>query len=262
MRTITRAKIRQLFQLFLLLSVATLCVFAVALSPLLFPLLEGANGADWSNLSNIGQAYGGVSALIATVGVFGIAASLLGQVREARRSGIRDERQLHSEILLFAIEHPEYGQCWGGYTVENDGKATSYRAFCNLVFLNYYSMYLSGQYDLDGVRRNIAHFFKGELGREYWKYSRGSWATSKEKGRRRRVFLEMVEEEFRLAEAAGPSIPWDRFGVEKPQNPEISRGDQIGMPPIHIGLGLALGALGGLALGAAGGWLIRHRELQ
>src|SRR5690348_16775060 len=124
MRTAKRAQRWQLVQLLIVASGATACVFAVVFSPLLLPLLDGADGVDWTRLSNIGQAYGGVSALIATVGVFGIAASLLGQVRESRRAGIRDERQLHSGILLFAIEHPEYCQCWGGYTVEDNGKAT------------------------------------------------------------------------------------------------------------------------------------------
>ncbi len=81
---------------------AAICVLAVIVSPFLFPLLDRVEAVDWSKLSNIGQAYGGISALIATVGVFGVAASLLGQVREARRAGIRDERQLHAGLLLFS----------------------------------------------------------------------------------------------------------------------------------------------------------------
>ncbi|WP_410672893.1 DUF6082 family protein [Amycolatopsis sp. cmx-4-68] len=224
---------------------------------MLFPLVDHVEGLDWSKLSDIGQAYGGVSALISTVGLFGIAASLLGQVRESRRSGIRDERQLHSEILLFAIEHPEYLQCWGTPPVRGGAKATSYRSFCNLVFLNYYSMYLSGQYDLDGIRRNIRHFFGGELGREYWRSAQPSWSGSKNKGRSRRKFLTVVEEEFLRAEAAGPPTPWVRSGVEEPasrereiRNPDTTSG---GWPTLAL-------TLSGLAVGMAGGWLVRRRE--
>ncbi|SFW79249.1 DUF6082 family protein [Amycolatopsis australiensis] len=253
MRTSLRIRTRRLALVAAVSAAGAACVLLVFLSPLSFPLLDRIDGADWAHLSDIGQAYGGVSALIATIGVFGVAASLLGQVRESRRAGIRDERQLHSAILLFAVEHPEYLQCWGGYSVENNGKATSYRAFCNLVFLNYYSMYLSGQYDLDGVRRNIAHFFEGELGREYWKHSHESWMSGKDKGRRRRAFLNVVEQQFRRAEAGGPPTPWDRSGVEVGGPPPAGPDDAVATSRVGFGL-----ALGGVAVGAAGGWLVRR----
>ncbi|WP_410590539.1 DUF6082 family protein [Amycolatopsis sp. lyj-23] len=69
-------------------------------------------------------------------------------------------------------------------------------------------MFLSGQYSLQGVRRNIARFFEGELEREYWAYSRDSWLSGQGGGRRRQSFLSAVEEEFHSARKAGPPADW------------------------------------------------------
>ncbi|MQA26846.1 MAG: hypothetical protein GEU94_15610 [Micromonosporaceae bacterium] len=58
---------------------ATVAAIMVLLSPLALPLLGDDGGTDWSLLSNIGQTYGAVSALLAALALGGVVGSLVLQ---------------------------------------------------------------------------------------------------------------------------------------------------------------------------------------
>ncbi len=65
----------------------------VILSPFALRVLATSFGLNWSNLSNIGQTYGAVSALITALALGGVVVSLLYQARDvgtARSHAIRN----------------------------------------------------------------------------------------------------------------------------------------------------------------------------
>lgn len=71
----------------------------VVASPWALRALGGSN-LDWSRLSNIGQTYGAVSAIIAAVALLGVVSSLIVQSREAKIARISAQRAHHVELSM------------------------------------------------------------------------------------------------------------------------------------------------------------------
>ncbi len=65
---------------------------------------------SWPELSNIGQTYGAVSALLAALALVGVATSVLTQNHELRHSSWESGRARHLEITRMALDDPRYRQ--------------------------------------------------------------------------------------------------------------------------------------------------------
>jgi len=83
-----------------------LVVAAVLMSPLLMVHLS-SKGLPWQQLADIGQAYGGASALLSAAALCGVVASLLFQRRQVRQELAEMDRQQHIELMRIALEHPD-----------------------------------------------------------------------------------------------------------------------------------------------------------
>src|SRR5215475_7458026 len=84
--------------------------FAAALvvivaSPLFFGFLARRT-SRWADLANVGQAYGGIAALLSGLAVAGVTISLLLQWRQAHSDRILAVRQRHFELVKLSIEEP------------------------------------------------------------------------------------------------------------------------------------------------------------
>jgi hypothetical protein len=62
---------------------------------------------NWEELSNIGQAYGGVSAIVSGLALCGIVASLLLQRQQIRLTRTITARERHFELLKLGLADPE-----------------------------------------------------------------------------------------------------------------------------------------------------------
>jgi Family of unknown function (DUF6082) len=78
----------------------------VLVSPLLMALLP-TSALPWDRLANIGDAYGGVSAVLSGLALCGVGASLIFQQRQVQQELADIDRQQHMELLKLAIDNPE-----------------------------------------------------------------------------------------------------------------------------------------------------------
>src|SRR4051794_23078917 len=62
---------------------------------------------DRGRLSDVGQAYGGVSAVLSALAFCAIAASLLLQFQQTRSASIAAARERHFELVRLAIDDPD-----------------------------------------------------------------------------------------------------------------------------------------------------------
>jgi uncharacterized protein DUF6082 len=85
-------------------------VAAVLLSPLMMIRLS-ESGLPWNRLADVGQAYGGASALLSAAALCGVGASLLFQRRQMRQELADIDRQQHRELLRLAIDTPSSSRC-------------------------------------------------------------------------------------------------------------------------------------------------------
>ena len=92
----------------------------VLASPLALPVLDDVGDRDWRRLSEIGQTYGAVSAVLSALALGGVAGSLALQRQPAeldRRSAKLDRelafRSVHTELLMFGIQNPDLLEMFG-----------------------------------------------------------------------------------------------------------------------------------------------------
>ncbi|WP_033339982.1 DUF6082 family protein [Catenuloplanes japonicus] len=181
------------------IALAAAVATVILLSPVAVGLISRGS-QDWSQLSEIGQAYGGVSALLSAVALAAVVLLQRGQVRHERAWLLRER---HLTVVKMALDDPFYAQCWGP-RMAPDGVDERLFYYVNLILLLWQDSWIHGDISDDEVCNYAAGLFGGAVGREYWS-RHGSWRLSLTRGRRRR-FLRLIDGEFRLAVSAGPPI--------------------------------------------------------
>jgi hypothetical protein len=81
-------------------------VVLVALSPFALRYLASLHEFNWPQLSNIGQTYGAVSAMLVVVGLSGVAITVFLQIRDSRHARIQAARVRHYDITRLALDDP------------------------------------------------------------------------------------------------------------------------------------------------------------
>lgn len=62
--------------------------------------------SDWAALSDIGQAYGGISAILSAIALSGISLSLLLQYRQHRAEVLYSLNQRQFDLVRYALDNP------------------------------------------------------------------------------------------------------------------------------------------------------------
>lgn len=238
----------------LLLGLLAVCGVALILvSPLGLEKFTSIKGVDWAQLSNIGQTYGAVSALIAGIALAAVAISLFLQARSLSLSRTQMMRTFHFDLIKYSIENPELLPSWGfapepGSTIEDIQRA----GFVNILAAFWITSYQTRVISIDELRENFSAAFNGEAGRKWWINSRDNWIKTAE-DRRSRHAVRIIQEEFKKAEDAGPPIVTARLWA----NPEQydSATSRLPRPGHKTEIILAFGA--GIA---AAGTVLRNRR--
>jgi hypothetical protein len=68
---------------------------------------------DWKGMSDVGQAYGALSAALSAFALCGVVASLLMQRQQYRLSENHGIRVRHRELIKMTFEDPSLKPCWG-----------------------------------------------------------------------------------------------------------------------------------------------------
>jgi Family of unknown function (DUF6082) len=163
-----------------------------------FALAELAHSRlNWSQLSNIGQTYGAVSALLSSLALAGVIISLLYQARASRTMNEQVTRTLHHELLRMEMGDPSLmtavGAPWG---LPIPAEASRIRQY---LYIQMWVSFLAGNYligetDELAVRYIAANeLFRSQAGRDYWK-SVGQTQAEGSKGRRKQFFQILGEE--------------------------------------------------------------------
>lgn len=229
--------------LYLALLLAALAVVGlVALSPLALTILDRTRPTDWGRLSDIGQTYGAVSAVIAALALAGVAGSLVIQSREARAARKSALRALHTELMDKALDDPVYMECWGPYLTESFDRERQF-TYINLVVSHWQSVYeIGGEMRDPQLRATAAAVFASQPGRHYWQAARSFWSSTATSSRQRR-FCRLLDEAYQQATEQPPS-------PAPPQPKRSTRGPRRTSGQSRVTLALLCGALMALVVRA------------
>jgi hypothetical protein len=96
-------------RLIMVVTVLTIALLVlVVLSPLILEELGASVRINWAQLSNIGQTYGAVSALLTAMALLGVVASLFLQARDVKNSREQAWRTFHHELIRMELDDPLY----------------------------------------------------------------------------------------------------------------------------------------------------------
>jgi Family of unknown function (DUF6082) len=193
----------------LLTAAIAVAVAAVVLSPFLLGTLNGL-GVNWTRLSEIGQTYGAVSAVLSALALGAVAMSVAIQRRQARAEQIQAVRGFHLDLVRMQLDDlPTYLPCWGPLDLPGP-QAQRRHVYTGLIF-SYGSMgYGVGEISEPWLRNMVGGMFRNEFARRYWRTARESWVASAGGNRRGLRFVAIVDDEFDRAVAAGPPVQADR----------------------------------------------------
>lgn len=176
-----------------LVALATLVL--VVASPFALSTLERIR-VNWALLSNIGQTYGAVSALLAALGISGVVATIVLQIRESRRSRVDAIRSHHYDLYRMAIEDPILAET--SYSV---AQLPSLKDRKQTIYINLQIEFWLMLWEIDNLpestlRGYAADLFYGEAGRRYWENFGVSRVTLATGARKERRFFQVINEEF------------------------------------------------------------------
>jgi hypothetical protein len=208
---------RRSSQVLLLGLVVTFALVTIVVSPVLFGDLN-ATDRDWAYLSAVGQAYGGVSAILSGLALCGITASLVLQRQQALSDRMAATSQRHFDILRLALDDPALAQ-----VLAPERASSAYvreQIFANLIMTFWYRSWrqrIINEYEL---RTSVARMFMSSVSREWWARVRPFWLEGTST-RIERKFTAVVQSEWVKAHLASTN--------------EESRSDQTGFSATELG---------------------------
>ena len=160
---------------------------------------------NWLQLSNIGQTYGAVSALLSSFALVGVAISLLYQSRDNQNAREQTTRNLQFELLRMAMGDPSLMTASGApWDLDIPPDSSSIRQF---LYVQIWVSFLGGNFTIgelpeSAVRHIAAHeLFRSEAGRNYWA-AVGQVQIANSSGRRKRFFC-ILDDEYKEAISNG-----------------------------------------------------------
>jgi hypothetical protein len=168
----------------------------VLASPLALGVIDDQGSRDWGRLSEIGQTYGAVSALISVVALGGVAVSLILQLRSAQLDRAHAYRSVHLQLIEMAFDNPDLLECLG-FSVASTEVDRRQNLYCNQLYLALEMGCEVGALHDERLRVSVREMLTGP-GRRWWGETREARAASIT-GRRARHVFDIVDEQWRLA---------------------------------------------------------------
>lgn len=177
-------------------SVAVALLALIVVSPLALKAAAAVN-LNWPLISNVGQAYGAASSILAGLALVGVAASTMLQARQTRTMTEQSARDLQLQILELAMRDEELRACIHPTTTKQH------------LYTNIYMMYQRMRLQIhDGDFGEFAAIaydsFQGEAGRAYWTRARAHFFEHWMNTRFNRQFVNTLEDAYRRALADHP----------------------------------------------------------
>lgn len=187
------------------LSITALAVTlaGVVISPMLMDALYKGNG-DYSVGANVGQAFGGASAVVACMTMFAVLTSVIIQHRQLKAIQRDKHEEFNDALVLLAIQNPRYRQCWGT-RVAPDGVEEDLFYYCSNILKGWTRSWELRLIDERQAREYLRSFFESEVPRLFFE-RHGDWHRSGEIKPGRARFSDFANEEYLRAIKAGPPI--------------------------------------------------------
>jgi Family of unknown function (DUF6082) len=211
---VLRLTIRSYVRIAALVIIVVVVIIVIALAPLgMAALAKGRE--NWPLLANVGQAYGGISALISAIALVGVIGALLIQTNQHRLDRLTAIRGRQAQIYSVARENPKLYYPVLGMDFQDEGSMR--RRMFRLEALQYFATgFETGLLTKEILRRDaFAGFFRYEENRQFWEMASSDWLVATP-GRKRRKFVKIVNKELAHAKSIGPGLPL-------PQLPDDSR---------------------------------------
>lgn len=223
----------------LILVVITIVITAVAVFPF---TLRGISGStqEWNRLSAIAQTYGGAAAVISTIALIGVAASLVLQSRGNIVSREQTIRTMHTELLKMAMADPLYARAWGPFFASDDFDDAREHMYVNLIISSWKSRWETGGSVEQELRSSMHTLFSGAAGRRFWAIARDVRMDAPAT-RREAQFNQILDEEYRRA-AASPAMPPDLSELPTYLNrqagpaPRLNQQSRLAWRPLYTSL--------------------------
>ena len=175
------------------ISIALSLALAAAMVWIAYRAVPGTD-EGWHRLSDVGSAFGIISAVISAVALVGVAISLNVQRRHTRIAQLEVVLALRTQLLQVAVDQPAFLRIWGFDATE--GKE---RAYTSMVFSYLNMAYSLGLLTNFELTRYCAAAFREPAVLAFWAASREVYLNGA-KSAREREFAGTVEREFDAAQ--------------------------------------------------------------
>jgi hypothetical protein len=155
-----------------LTTIACLAVLGIViLSPLALTSLEHLD-RNWSELSNIGQTYGVISALISSLALGGVIVSLLYQARDGRTAREQSMRAVQQQLIRMEMDDPTLMNATGApWNLAIPAVSSSIREYLYIhMWVSFWvGQYAIGEMSTQAVKTTARNeLFSSQAGRSYW----------------------------------------------------------------------------------------------
>jgi hypothetical protein len=164
----------------------------IAISPLSLRFIALKRGINWVQLSNIGQAYGAISAVLSGLALLAVAISIRLQSREHLANRRQVHRDIHMRLTEMAMGDPSIMQCWSPDDL-------SFERNRQLQYVNLMISFWYMQWEMRDISDKTlsaiasAQLFQSEMGRQYWRMYRNRW-RSESLGSRLNRFCKVMDD--------------------------------------------------------------------
>lgn len=214
---------------------AAIVVALVALSPWLLAAIDWLPADRLREASDLGQAYGAVSALLSSAALGGVVVGLVLQRRDMRRAQAHSLRESHDRLIGRAIDDTELSAAWGQFGSQASRARWRQEAYVNLIVSQWQTMFELDALAEPELLENASRLFGGAIARDYW--ARVSpFRLSTAIGRREKRFHHILQSGH------------DATAVVAPEDGRMEGGSVAGRPEVRFGRVLLWGAAMGFGL--------------
>jgi hypothetical protein len=194
----------------------TFMVAAFLVGPPLLLALAGLYRFEWQSLSDIGQSYTGLSALLSAGALAAVAVSMRLQAREDGRGHAIAMYNAQKDLIDRALDEPAFLSCVGLHDLP---EGTLSQMAYNTLWLRYYELgYMTGNLDSSRVLYSLkSERFSIPLVRNHWYAVRKNWLENGP-----RDFVELVDKAYQAALLERPPADFPRNAKEGQENMRAS----------------------------------------
>jgi hypothetical protein len=199
----------------------------VIFSPLGLRALANSYELNWTKLSNVGQTYGAISALITALAFGGVVISLWYQAREVSVTRAQAIRSFHFDLLRMELE--DEGHMWAsgapwGYAIPANFQGLRQHVFVHMWLSFWQSQFVLKEMSAESVHGAAKELFHGKAGREYWN-NVGHSRLEVNEGRDLE-YLQIIDAEYRKALKNGPPVTPEDKSTQRTSTLRIIKRDR------------------------------------